>query len=110
MPLPARHRDNFLTSPPHSHLHQQQSPLQSNHMTTLEHIKAIVANVVGYEVDDIEEDALLSDELSIDSLDIIDLYMQVEDTFDVDIDEDAPIRSVGQLAAYVDEQIALEEV
>jgi acyl carrier protein len=79
-------------------------------MTTLEHIKAIVANVVGYEVDDIEEDALLRDELSIDSLDIIDLYMQVEDTFDVDIDEDAPIRSVGQLAAYVDEQIALEEV
>lgn len=79
-------------------------------MTTLEHIKAIVANVVGYEVDDIEEDALLREELSIDSLDIIDLYMQVEDTFDVDIDEDAPIRSVGQLASYVDEQIALEDV
>ena len=52
----------------------------------------------------INADSRLVDDLAIDSLDLVNVVLKIQDQFDVAIDdEDVPnLRSVSDLAAYVD--------
>jgi acyl carrier protein len=51
----------------------------------------------------ITADSLLVEDLAIDSLDLVNVLLKVQDHFEVDIDdEDVPnLRSVGELTRYV---------
>lgn len=49
------------------------------------------------------EDSHLVDDLGIDSLDLVGVFLKIQDHFDVEIDDDdiAGLKTIGQVAAYV---------
>ena len=55
----------------------------------LEKIKAIIAEVLNIDADSITEDTTFVDDLGADSLDIFQIIMGIEDTFNIQIPEDA---------------------
>lgn len=70
----------------------------------LEKIKAILSEQFSVEEDTITADTLLEDDLGADSLDVVDLLMTIEDTFEVEIpDEEVEnIKTVGALVEYIE--------
>ncbi len=63
-------------------------------------IKEIVAEQLNYDIDKLTDDTLFVEDLSADSLEIVELVMALENEFDVEIPEDAveKIKSIGDLA------------
>lgn len=53
-----------------------------------EKLKEIIADVLNVEVNDITEDSKFIDDLGADSLDIFQIIMGIEETFDIEIDND----------------------
>lgn len=66
-------------------------------------IKAIIADKLSIDEDTISLDSSFSEDLSADSLDIVELIMALEDEFDLEIpDEDAEgIVTVGDVVDYI---------
>ena len=60
----------------------------------LEKLKEIIADVLNVEVNDITEDTTFVDDLGADSLDIFQIIMGIEETFDIEIDNDDVSRSL----------------
>ena len=54
----------------------------------LEKLKRIIAEVMNIEVESITEDTSFVDDLGADSLDIFQIIMGIEETFDIEIDND----------------------
>ena len=54
----------------------------------LEKLKEIIADVLNVDADDITEDTTFVDDLGADSLDIFQINMGIEETFDIEIDND----------------------
>ena len=54
----------------------------------IEKLKEIIADVLNVEVNDITEDTTFVDDLGADSLDIFQIIMGIEETFDIEIDND----------------------
>lgn len=63
----------------------------------IEEVRRIVADVLSLDPEDITEDKAFAEDLGADSLDQVEIIMQLEDTFNIEIqDEDAmDIRTVG---------------
>jgi len=70
---------------------------------TFNTIKDIVVNKLGVDESKVTADARFIDDLGADSLDTVELIMQFEDDFNIEIpDEDAEkILSVGQALEYI---------
>ena len=70
---------------------------------TLEKIQEIIIDKLGVDQNKITEDAKFIDDLGADSLDTVELIMQFEEEFEIEIpDEDAEkITSVGQAVDYI---------
>lgn len=68
-----------------------------------EQVKAIVVEQLGVDAEVVNEDATFVDDLSADSLDIVELVMQIEEEFDMEIaDTDAEkIVTVGDVVEYI---------
>jgi acyl carrier protein len=68
-----------------------------------EQVKGVLVDQLGIEQSDITEEASFQEDLDADSLDLVELIMELEDTFGVKIsDEDAQgIQTVGQAVDYV---------
>ena len=68
-----------------------------------ERITSIVVDVLGVDEDRVSPDARFREDLEADSLDLVELIMQLEEEFDAEIsDEDAQkIETVGQVIDYV---------
>lgn len=66
-------------------------------------IKQIVIERLGVEEDEVTIAASFKDDLGADSLDIVELVMELEDEFDLEIsDEDAEkITTVGEVVEYI---------
>ena len=66
-------------------------------------VKDIIVEQLGVEPEDVKPEASFVDDLGADSLDIVELVMALEETFDLQIpDEDAEkIRKVGEAVQYV---------
>jgi acyl carrier protein len=66
-------------------------------------IKDVLVEQLGAEEDQITEEASFQDDLDADSLDLVELIMELEDQFGVKIsDEDAQgIQTVGQAVDYI---------
>jgi acyl carrier protein len=74
---------------------------------TLNKIKEIVIDKLGVDESKVTTEAKFIDDLGADSLDTVELIMQFEDDFNIEIpDEDAEkILSVGQAQEYISSRI-----
>jgi len=66
-------------------------------------VRAIIAEQLGMEADEITMESSFIDDLGADSLDIVELIMALEEEFDMEIpDEDAEkISTVGDVIDYI---------
>lgn len=69
---------------------------------TFDKVAAIVADYKGIEVADIKEDSAFTD-LGLDSLDMAELAMNLEDEFGVTIELDASLKTVADIVKLIDE-------
>ena len=69
---------------------------------TFDKVAAIVADYKGIDVADIKEDSAFTD-LGLDSLDMAELAMNLEDEFGVTIVLDASLKTVADLVTLIDE-------
>ena len=73
-------------------------------MATFDDVKAIVVEQLGVSADEVKMESKFVDYLNADSLDVVELIMELEEKLGVSIpDEDAEkITSVGDVVAYID--------
>jgi acyl carrier protein len=73
-----------------------------------EKVKDIIANELGVEREKLTDDASFMDDLGADSLDIVELVMEFEKEFNIDIpDEEAEkLRTVGDALKYLNSKVA----
>ena len=76
-------------------------------MSTFEKVRDFIVEKLGVDAAKITEDASFIDDLGADSLDTVELIMQFEEVFDIEIpDEDAEtITTVGKAVQYVDSKL-----
>jgi acyl carrier protein len=74
---------------------------------TLERVKEIIVDKLAVDLKSITTDAKFIDDLGADSLDTVELIMQFEEDFDIEIpDEDAEkILSVNQAVDYINSKL-----
>ena len=74
----------------------------------LDKIKEIIIDKLGVDESKISDDAIFIDDLGADSLDTVELIMQFEEEFNIEIpDEDAEtITTVGKAVSYIEGQLA----
>ena len=67
-------------------------------------VKAIVAEQLGVKEEEVTNDASFVDDLGADSLDTVELVMELEEEFDINIPDDAAekIQTVGQAVQYIE--------
>ncbi|MCX7766980.1 MAG: acyl carrier protein [Candidatus Sumerlaeia bacterium] len=73
-----------------------------------EKVKNIIVNKLGSSEDEVKESASFVEDLGADSLDIVELIMDLEEEFGIEIpDEDAEkIRTVGEAIKYIEAKTA----
>ena len=74
---------------------------------TLEEIRDIIVDLLGVKPEEVTRDANFREDLGADSLDLVELIMEFEDTFGGTIsDEEAQqIETVGQAVDYVEKRM-----
>ncbi|MGA9175292.1 MAG: acyl carrier protein [Thermoactinomyces sp.] len=70
---------------------------------TLERVKKIIVERLNVDPSEVTMEASIKDDLGADSLDVVDLIMELEDEFDMEIsDEEAEkISTVGDVVEYI---------
>ncbi|HPB31948.1 MAG TPA: acyl carrier protein [Candidatus Sumerlaeota bacterium] len=73
-----------------------------------EQVKKVIVEQLSVNADEVKDDASFIEDLGADSLDIVELVMELEDKFKIDIpDEDAEkIATVGDAIKYIEEKQA----
>ena len=71
-------------------------------------IRTIVSDQLGVATDEIRSDSKIADDLGADSLDVVELVMQLEDEFDIEVPDEAAetIRTIADVEKYVLEHVA----
>ena len=74
----------------------------------VDRIRVLVCDQLGVDPGEMRPEASILDDLGADSLDVVELVMAIEETFDIEIpDEDAEaMRTVGDVEKYVSERVA----
>ena len=70
-------------------------------------IKDIIVEQLDVEEDAVAMEASITDDLGADSLDVVDLVMSIEESFDVEIpDEEVEnIKTVGDIVKYIENKV-----
>ncbi|MBS4213909.1 MULTISPECIES: acyl carrier protein [Neobacillus] len=73
-------------------------------MTTFEKLKPIIADQLGVKMEEVRLDASFKDDFEADSLDMVDLTMEIEDEFAIEIsDKVAPtLQTVGDVVNFIE--------
>lgn len=74
-------------------------------MTTLEQVRELLAEHLDVDVDTVKEDSTFED-LDIDSLDAVEIMMELEDAFGIEITPAEAGKSVTELVKYIDSKKA----
>lgn len=74
----------------------------------LERVSKIIVDRLGVDEADVKMEASFKEDLGADSLDVVELVMELEDEFDMEIsDEDAEkIATVGNAISYIESKIS----
>ncbi|EGL82589.1 Acyl carrier protein [Caldalkalibacillus thermarum TA2.A1] len=74
---------------------------------TFERVKKIIVDRLEVDESQVTPEASFKEDLGADSLDVVELVMELEDEFDMEIsDEDAEkITTVGEAVAYIESQL-----
>ena len=73
-----------------------------------EKVKAIIVDKLGVDASEVTESASFTNDLGADSLDTVELVMEFEKTFNIQIPDDEAgdkIQTVGDAIAYIEEKI-----
>lgn len=72
-----------------------------------EKLKQIIADVLNVDADEITMDTTFVDDLGADSLDIFQIIMGIEETFDIEIDADEAenITTVGEVVEKIESML-----
>lgn len=79
---------------------------QEDDMDIFEKVKELIADRLDVEdKDSISEDSSITDDLGADSLDVVDLVMDIEENFNIEIPEDQVenIKTVGDIVKYIED-------
>ncbi|WP_347161565.1 acyl carrier protein [Peptostreptococcus anaerobius] len=70
----------------------------------IEKIREILAAQLDIEIEDIKADSHIQEELEADSLDVMDIMTEIEDEFDIEVEDDAieNLTSPEKIAAYIE--------
>lgn len=73
----------------------------------LERVKKVIAKELGVEVEELNIQASLTDDLGIDSLEIFEIVMSLEEEFDIEIpNEDIEnIKNVQDISSYIESKV-----
>ncbi len=76
--------------------------------TVLERVTKVVVDRLGVDESEVKVEASFRDDLGADSLDVVELVMELEDEFDMEIsDEDAEkIATVGDAISYIESKVS----
>ena len=66
----------------------------------LEKIKEIIADKMDMDASEITEDTTF-ESLKVDSLDMVEIVMDIEDAFDISIETGGDLKTVGDLVDYI---------
>ncbi|KRK67166.1 hypothetical protein FC79_GL001596 [Lentilactobacillus buchneri DSM 20057] len=64
-------------------------------------VKDIIVDQLDVDADKVKEDTNFKNDLDLDSLDIFEVVDKIEDTYDIEIDTDEGMETVGELVDYV---------
>ena len=70
-------------------------------MSTFDTVTKIISDKMDIDPEDIQETSTF-ESLSIDSLDMVEIVMDLEQEFDLQVDDTEDIKSVGELVKYID--------
>ncbi|MFP5115272.1 acyl carrier protein [Bacillaceae bacterium C204] len=73
-------------------------------MTTFEKLKPIIADQLGVKIETIKSESSFKDDFEADSLDMVDLTMEIEDEFAIEISDKvaATLQTVGDVVNYIE--------
>ena len=73
-------------------------------MTTFEKVRDMLANQLNVPAESIKEDSKIVEDLKADSLDVVEMLMNLEDAYSVSIpdDEAVKIKTVGDVVEAID--------
>lgn len=72
-------------------------------MVVFEKVQEIIVEELGKETDEVKLETTF-DELDADSLDVFQVISEIEDEFDIQIETEEGLNTVGDLVAYVEEK------
>ena len=72
-------------------------------------VKEIIVDQTGEDEAKVTLEANIKDDLNADSLDIFEVINELEDEFDIKIETEDGIQTVGYLVAFVEQQLAAKE-
>ena len=75
--------------------------------TVLERVSKVIVDLLGVDESEVKLEASFREDLGADSLDVVELVMELEDEFDMEIsDEDAEkISTIGDAIAYIESKL-----
>ena len=73
-------------------------------MTTLEKLKEFLSECKGEDLEITPETTF--DSLEFDSLDKVDIVMQIEEAYDISLGDNMQLSTIGELVAKIDEAVA----
>ncbi|PFO09375.1 acyl carrier protein [Bacillus sp. AFS076308] len=75
-------------------------------MTTFEKLRPIIADQLGVKMELIKPESSFKDDLEADSLDMVDLTMEIEDEFAIEISDKtaATLQTVGDVVNYIEKR------
>lgn len=72
-------------------------------MAVFEKVQEIIVEELGKDAEEVKVDTTF-DELDADSLDVFQVISEIEDEFDIQIETEEGLNTVGDLVAYVEEK------
>lgn len=75
-------------------------------MTTFEKLKPIIADQLGVKMENIKKESSFKDDFDADSLDMVNMTMEIEDEFAIEISDKiaATLQTVGDVVNYIEKR------